>query len=208
MLALQRYTFHVEYRKGSSLHIADTLSRAPLPTTSHKQLHDQLVYRVEFESNNPELSGFQDNTLQDIRTAASTDPEQIILQSLTSRGWLNDKAAIPELARPYWSACHEITAHDGLLFKQDRVIIPSSLHANFLHKLHAAHRGPEFTLRYALSCLFWLGLNSHITNMCQSCSICTQHPRQHPREPLKPYPVPTLPTSVPGLVCTQWSCLL
>jgi len=119
MLALQRYTFHVEYHKGSALHIADTLSQAPLPITSHKQLHDHLVYRVEFESNNPDLSGFQDNTLRDIRTAARTDPEQIILQSLISRGWPNDKAAVSELARPYWPVCHEITAHDGLLFKQD-----------------------------------------------------------------------------------------
>ena len=29
--------------------------------------------------------------------------------------------------------------------------------------------------------------------MCQSCGICAQHARQHPREPLQPYPVPTLP---------------
>ena len=43
MLTLQRYNFHVEYRKGSSLYIAGTLSRAPLPTTSHKQVHDELV---------------------------------------------------------------------------------------------------------------------------------------------------------------------
>ena len=35
MLTLQRYSFTVEYRKGSSLLIADTLSRAPLPGTTH-----------------------------------------------------------------------------------------------------------------------------------------------------------------------------
>ena len=33
LLTLQRYSFTVEYRKGSTLHIADTLSRAPLPIT-------------------------------------------------------------------------------------------------------------------------------------------------------------------------------
>ena len=60
MLTLQRYSFTVEYRKGTSLLIADTLSRAPLPETTHGHLHDELVYRVEFEDNNPELSGFQD----------------------------------------------------------------------------------------------------------------------------------------------------
>ena len=58
MLALQLYSFHVEYRKGSSLLIADTFSRAPLPTTSHKTVREELVYRVEFESNTPDLSGF------------------------------------------------------------------------------------------------------------------------------------------------------
>ena len=53
MLTLQRYTFTVEYRKGSTLHIADTLSRAPLPITSHKQVQDELVYRVELEAEHP-----------------------------------------------------------------------------------------------------------------------------------------------------------
>ena len=121
MLTLQRYTFHVEYCKGSSLHIAGTLSRAPLPTTSHKQVHDELVYRVEFESNTPDLSGFHNATLRDIRAVASTDSAQNILRSLISDGWSNDKAAVPELARPYWSVRHELTTHDGLLFKQDRI---------------------------------------------------------------------------------------
>lgn len=63
MLTLQRYSFHVKYRKGSSLHLADTLSRAALPTTLHKKVHEDLVYPVEFECNTPDLSGFQDATL-------------------------------------------------------------------------------------------------------------------------------------------------
>ena len=124
---------------------------------------------------------------------ASTDSEQNIPRSLISDGWPNDKAAVPELARPYWSVRHELTTHDGLLFKQDRVIIPSCLRESLLNKLHAAHRGSEFTLRHARNCVFWPGLSSQITDMCQSCVICAQHAHQHPREPLQPYPVPTLP---------------
>ena len=138
MLTVHRYTFQVEYHKGSTLHIADTLSRALLPVTSHKPVHDELVYRVEFETDNPNLSGLQDATLQDIRTAAITDPEQIILHSLIESCWPADKAAVSNLARPYLSVRHELTAHDGLLFKQDRVVIPSSLRHIMLHKLHAA----------------------------------------------------------------------
>ena len=193
MLTLQRYTFCVEYHKGSTLHIADTLSRAPLPTTTHKQVHDEVVYRVEFETDTPQLSAFQDATLQELRTVAMTDPEQIALQSLIKAGWPNDKAAVPELARPYWAIRHELTAHDGLLFKQDRVIVPSSARPTILHKLHAAHRGSEFTIRHARNCVFWPGINSQVSDMCRNCVICAQYKQQHPREPLQPYPVPTLP---------------
>ena len=193
MLALQRYTFTVEYRKGSTLHIADTLSRAPLPTTSHKQVHDELVYRVELEAEHPDLSGFQDATLQELRVASLTDPEQTTLRSLVETGWANDKAAVPELARPYWTFRHELTSHDGLLFKQGRVIVPSSARPTILHKLHAAHRGPEFTLRHARSCVFWPGINNQITDMCRTCVTSAQYRQQHPRESLQPYPVPTSP---------------
>ena len=86
MLMFQCYTFTVEYRKGSTLHIADTLSRAPLPITSHKQVQDELVYRLELEAELPDLSGFQDATLQEIRVAALTDPEQRTLRSLVEAG--------------------------------------------------------------------------------------------------------------------------
>ena len=34
-----------------------------------------------------------------------------------------------------------ITIHEGLLSKQDHVVIPSSVRSNILHMLHAAHRG-------------------------------------------------------------------
>ena len=96
-------------------------------------------------------------------------------------------------ARPYWYVRHELIAHDGLLLKQDRVIIPSSLRQSLLHKLHAAHRGSEFTLCHARNCVFWPDLNSQITDMCQACVTCARHAHHHPREPLQPYPVPTLP---------------
>ena len=82
MLTLQRYSFTVEYRKGSSLLIADTLSRAPLPETTHGHLHDELVYRVEFEDNNPELSGFQDATVHCDQTFFASSIQPIVAQSL------------------------------------------------------------------------------------------------------------------------------
>ena len=58
MLMLQHYTFKVEYHQGSTLLITDTLSCAPLPTSSQKPVHNEMVYRVEFEADTLDLSGF------------------------------------------------------------------------------------------------------------------------------------------------------
>ena len=94
MLSLQRYTFNVEYRKGSSLLIAYTLSRAPLPTSSHKQLKDELVFRVELETTNPDLSLFQHTTLQDIKTATSSDSELMLLSSIIQSSWPHNMSRV------------------------------------------------------------------------------------------------------------------
>ena len=128
MLTLQRYLFSVEYRKGSSLHIADTVSRAPLLETTHGRIHDELVYRVEFEENSPELSDLKYPTVQEIRAEASTDPEQRALRTFIETGWPNDNALVPVLVHP-------LTIHEGVIFKQDRVIIPYSLRSNILHTI-------------------------------------------------------------------------
>ena len=77
--------------------------------------------------------------------------EQNILRGLTSAGWPDDKAAVPKLARPYRYVRYGLATHDGLLYKQDSAIILSSLRKSLLYKLHAGHRGSQFTLRHARS---------------------------------------------------------
>lgn len=103
-----------------------TLPWVLLPITSHKQVQDELAYHIELEAKHPDLSGFQDATLKEIRVAALTDPEQRTLRSVVEASWPYDKAAVPELAHPYWAFRHELTLHDGLLFKRGCVIVPPS----------------------------------------------------------------------------------
>ena len=82
LISIQRYSFRAEYRKCSTLLIADTLSRAPLPTSSHEPVND-LVYRGQFESGHPDLSGFQDVTLQDI----ASQPQQMKNKQSYEHSW-------------------------------------------------------------------------------------------------------------------------
>ena len=73
------------------------------------------------------------------------------------------------------------------------VIVPSLVRPSILHGLHAAHRGPEFTIRFVHSCVPWSGISSQVTTLCNDCFVCVQYSHQSTREPLQPYHVPTLP---------------
>lgn len=73
MLFLQRYNFTVAYRKGSSLHLGDTLSRAPcqdeavtpsIPDTFH-------VFRVHLARLDPTSPALTDTTREQLRNAIS-----------------------------------------------------------------------------------------------------------------------------------------
>lgn len=54
-------------------------------------------------------------------------PEKKALRIFIETRWPSDKASVPILVHPYWSVRHELTMHERLLFKPDRVVIPSSL---------------------------------------------------------------------------------
>lgn len=84
--------------------------------SSHEPVND-LVYRGQFESGHPDLSGFQDVTLQDIRIAAATDEEQTELRTLVESGWPTDKASVRESVRPYLDVSTEFKSNEGLLYK-------------------------------------------------------------------------------------------
>ena len=62
--------------------------------------------------NNLELSGFQDDTVQEMRAEASTDRKQKALRTFMETGWPNDKASVPVLVHPCClSVCQELTIH-------------------------------------------------------------------------------------------------
>ncbi len=60
LMRLQRYQFTIQYKKGTTLHIADTLSRAALPTPIHAKVSGFEVFRLELETayddHNPRLT--------------------------------------------------------------------------------------------------------------------------------------------------------
>ena len=75
-------------------------------------------------------------------------------------------------------------------------MIPQSMQAEMLLKIHANHFGPESNIRMAWEVLFWPGMRQAIFDMCNNCSTCAQYGLSSTKEPMRSLPIPTLPWQI------------
>jgi hypothetical protein len=197
MMRLQRYRFTVSYRKGTSMHLADTLSRAALPTPVHAKVTGFEVFRIElekeYEEDNPRLIAETEKQMQ-----GETMKDVILSQlyTLIVQGWPGEKNQLIPGLQPYWAYRDELTIQNGIIYKGLQVLVPQAMQATMLRKIHVNHFGPESNKRMAREVLFWPGMGKSIHDMCSACSICAQYGQSAPKEPMKSLPVPTLPWQI------------
>ena len=61
----------------------------------------------------------------------------------------------------------EMTVYDGLILKNSRVVIPSSLRSDLLQRIHAGYLGQEKCKERARAAVFWPGITREITETVQ-----------------------------------------
>ena len=197
LMRLQRYSFVIKYKKGTSLHLADTLSRAALPTPTHARVTGFEVFRTDLteESNthNPRLT---ENTESRVREETKKDEHLYKLMSTILQGWPDDKNQVPQPLQAYWNYRDELTVQNDLIYKGAQVMIPHSMQAEMLHKIHVNHFGPKSNIRMAREVLFWPGMRQAIFDMCNSCGTCAQYGSKATKEPMRSLPIPTLPWQI------------
>ena len=155
LMRLQRYQFTIQYKKSTTLHIADTLSRAALPTPTHAKITGFEVFRLELENScnghNPRLTDVTEQLLM-----AETQKDSILtdLQHTITHGWPENKQRLATKLRPYWSFKDELTVNNGLIYKGPQVLVPETMQSTMLRKIHANHFGAESNIRMAREVLF------------------------------------------------------
>jgi hypothetical protein len=113
-------------------------------------------------------------------------------------GWaVSRKKCLPALT-PYYNNRSELVEDNGLVFFGERLVVPTSLRNEMLHKIHRSHIGIEGCLRRAREVIYWPRMNAEVKDFVSKCSICQTHQPEQCREPLKSYAVPPRPWSVVG----------
>ena len=192
MLRLQRYSFKVQHRKGSTMWLADTLSRAPLPR-EHKPCAEFDVFTADTCETANKPDRILDHTFKLIQLATAADPVLSHLAPYIQHGWPDDKSTVGTMLEAYWTFRSELTVVDGVLYKGSKLVIPSVMRPRMLEKIHSAHQGIEKSILNATDILFWPSMRNDIQRACEECSVCAQYAAKHQTEPMRSQPTPELP---------------
>ena len=140
-LRVQPYDFVLRYKPGKQMMLADVLSRQPSSETTQIDLDVQVSFVLQFST----------QKLQAIREATHANDELCALITVIVEGWSESQRQLQPPLRPYWSCRDELAIEDGLIMKGDRLVIPLSLQAEVLTKLHEARQDIEKTRLLARS---------------------------------------------------------
>ena len=133
LLRLLQYDIDIQYLPGKRNGIADALSRVsslPPKVTDIKAINCIAVpeLSVNIPASKTKMEEFQDSTCRDI-----------ILQELAKtvhKGWPREHKDCPEILHPYWTYRVCISPETGLLFKDNRLIVPEAERDQILELMH------------------------------------------------------------------------
>ena len=122
-----------------------------------------------------------------IRDETENDGTLHALREIISHGWPESRAQCPVHLMNFRD---ELNVEDGIVLKDNRIVVPKSLHAAVLEQVHYAHQGAEKCKLRAKASVFWCGINRDIDDMVRLCAPCQTHQPANGKEPLIHHDVP------------------
>ena len=122
LLRVQAYSINLGYRKGSTMYLADALSRAYLPYDGSQTIAS------EVESiNMTQDACLKPSTLQEIKQHTAKDDSLQELIKVTKAGWPKTKGELSHLVLPYFGIRDKLSVDDDVVVRGERLVIPKLL---------------------------------------------------------------------------------
>ncbi|KAK9703185.1 Integrase zinc binding domain [Popillia japonica] len=134
-----------------------------------------------------------DEKKREFKEATLVEPILKKLKHYYYYGWPSDKKAVDDNVKFYFKLQEQIIVEDGLVFLNNRSIVPTSLRQYILKLLHEPHFGIEKTKSRARQAVYWPGLSTSIEDAFSKCSICERYQNSNQKEPLIAHDIPDLP---------------
>ena len=135
----------------------------------------------------------------------NNDKTMTTLKTIITNGWPEDKTQVAENIRPYFKHRDELSIHDGLVYRGERVLIPQALRPAMREEILSSHIGIQACLRRARECIFWPAMNAEIKDYISECEICQGYSRNQQKESLLPVEIPHCPWQIVSTDLCEWN---
>ena len=197
-----RYKFTISHVPGTSLQVADALSRAPcsnaMPTDVLLQTETAAYVDVVVQT-----LPATEKQLERIRRYQEVDEECQEAVRHTRSGWPS-RQSLSGAMKHYLNVAPQLSEKDGLLMRGSRIVIPTALRLEMLDRIHTGHQGISKCRERARRSVWWPGLSRQLEELVQNCAVCRKCINQR-SEPLIPTVLPQLPWQRVGTDLYEWN---
>ena len=156
LLRLSQYEMDVKYVTRKCVPVADCMS-CLIDVTSGKD-DPSLNLQIADLGVEPNVNW------SEIRRSSMNDPTMVRLARVIQQGWPESGKDLPNDIKVYFPYRFELHIVNGVLFFQNRVVIPIGLRRQFLNKLHDAHLGVVKLKLLARTLMYWPNWNNDVEN--------------------------------------------
>jgi len=186
---LSHFDYSVEHIKGEDNICADMLSRLTIPTEELALPDDderEIIAAISTKSS---------VTADELIVETRADP---ILQRVIGcvlNSWPPKRKQVAEDLRSYFDIRNELFLSDSVLFREDRLVVPSALQSRILQLTHSGHPGIVRMKQKLREAYFWPGSNSDAEKFVKSCIACAASGKTARSEtvPVTAVPPPSAP---------------
>ena len=160
---IQPHDIVIRYKPGNEMTLADSMSRQTCSNAESLDIDIQISH-VQFST----------QKLDELRRDTRDDKELLSLLKVIADGWPDRQRDLHPQLRAYCPFRDELVADDSSVLTGNQIVMPASLQAETLARLHESHQGIEKTRLRDRSCVFWNGINQDIENAVRKCATCQQ----------------------------------
>ncbi|KAJ8867273.1 hypothetical protein PR048_031072 [Dryococelus australis] len=183
---LLKYILNVYYVPGKDLHLADGMSRMPLPETKEDC---DIVETVHSLSAHLPMSDARKPIFQ---KESSRDPVLSRVSKKHQGGWPAASKLPPE-CQAYCKVQNNLHVEDRMVFLGSKIVVPTALRPYVFNLAHEEHGDVEKTKARAKQVFYWSLMSTDIAQYVSRCWTCEKFQRTNRREPLIPHTIPRLP---------------